>query len=93
MYSCISDWFYNEIWPKKPIFGLGKYGISQISKPDFGIEHDYGITEFGFGFAFPTHNGVRERGKHSNKNFFHNLNKVLVQMLFCISNSNCGVSK
>ena len=38
---------------KKPIFGLGKYGILQISKPDFGIEQDYGITEFGFGFAFP----------------------------------------
>ena len=29
---------------KKPIFGLGKYGILQISKPDFGIEQDYGIT-------------------------------------------------
>ena len=38
---------------KKPIFGLEKYGIFQISKPDFGIEQDYGITELGFGFAFP----------------------------------------
>ena len=44
---------------KKPIFGLEKYGIFQISKPDFGIEQDYGITEFGFGFAFPTTDKAR----------------------------------
>ena len=49
---------------KKPIFGLAKYGIPDISKPDFGIERDYGITEFGFGFAFLSRD-VTWKGKNN----------------------------
>ena len=44
-----------KIWPKMAIFYLWNTGISQFSIPEFGIEFNTGIPEFGIGIGCPTH--------------------------------------